>query len=73
MTAVDITVLSLLGVLIFLIIVLPTIAESPRVSEKVRDYITGMADKAAACFFICLGIIIIGIPLVLLLLIAGWG
>lgn len=72
MTAVDITVLSLLGVLIFLIIVLPTIAESPRVPEKVRDYIYGLADKAAVSFFIALAVIVVGVPFALFILIAGW-
>lgn len=47
MTAVDITVLSLLGVLLLFVIVLPFIAESPRVTEKARDYIIGLSDKAA--------------------------
>lgn len=72
MTAVDITALSLLGVLILFVIVLPTIAESPRVPEKVRYYITGMADNAAKAFFIALAVIVVGIPLAIFLLIAGW-
>ena len=70
MTAVDITVLSLLGVLLLFVIVLPTIAESPRVPEKVRDYIIGLSDKAAKAFFIILAVIVIGIPLAILLFIA---
>ena len=73
MTAIDITILSLLGALLLFIIVLPTIAESPKVPEKVRDYLFGLADKAAAGFFIILAVIIIGIPLAIFLLIAGWG
>lgn len=70
MTAVDITVLSLLGVLLLFVIVLPTIAESHRVPEKVRDYIIGLSDKAAKAFFIILAVIVIGTPLAILLFIA---
>lgn len=72
MTAVDITVLSLLGVLLLGVIVLPTIAESPRVPKKVRDYICALSDKAAKAFFIALAVIVVGIPLAIFLLIAGW-
>lgn len=72
MTAVDITVLSLLGVLLLFVIVLPTIAESPGIPQKVRDYITGLTDKAAVAFFVVLAVIIVGIPLALFILIAGW-
>lgn len=72
MSAVDITVLSLLGVLILFIIVLPTIAESPKVPEKVRDYIYALSDKAAKAFFIALAVIVVGIPLAIFLLIGGW-
>ena len=71
MSAIDITVLSLLGALILFVIVLPSIAESQRVPEKVRDYIFGLADKAGKAFFLIIAILIIVIPLAIILLLAG--
>lgn len=70
MSAADITALSLMGVLILFAFVLPSIAESPKIPQKVRDHLETMADKAAMAFFILLAIMVVGIPLALLLFLA---
>lgn len=72
MTAVDITLLSLLGILLILVFVLPTVAEECSfLPKKIQDFFLNLADKTAIIFFICIGIVVIVIPFAIFLLLAS--